>query len=357
MSVDTKHIRLAWEGRISGCQLGKAVEFLSLRDGNDALQEYLQRADALPLRDYVPLVEDTLVERFGRPSCRGQLERSEPDDDITYTVLALELLEEHGKDLSTDDVARAWLRRLPGGATFTAERAAYTTLLERASTGFPYGADPNFDLAECSDNPYSDWIGAQIRADLYGWVCPGDPSLAARLARQDAELSHREDGVHAAVFVAALAASIPDTESMSAAVDRALSYVPGRSGVSDVVGTARSLTGLADVRERLHSRYATLSPVHALNNLAIVVWSVLSFPDDYSAAVGEAVTLGWDTDCNGATVGGLLGIAGVGVPSHWTEPWQGRVAVSLLGPPELKLDDLVARTVAVARSFEQVPAE
>ena len=254
-------------------------------------------------------------------------------------------------------MARAWLRRLPGGATFTAERAAYATLLEHASSGFPYGAEPKFDLAKCSDNPYSDWIGAQIRADLYGWVCPGDATLATRLARQDAKLSHRGDGVHAAAFVAALAASIPDTETMSAAVDRALSYVPGRSGVAEVVGTARSLVGLADIRERLHSRYDTLSPVHALNNLAIVVWSILSFPADYSAAVGEAVTLGWDTDCNGATVGGLLGIAGVSVPEHWTDPWQGRVAVSLLGPPELALDDLVERTVVVARSFEQVPAE
>ena len=209
MPVDQQHIRLAWEGRISGCELGKAVELLSLRGGNDALLEYLRRADALPLRDYVPLVEGTLVERFGRASCRDHLERSEPDDDITYTVLALELLEEHGKDLTTDDVGRTWLRRLPGGATFTAERAAYATLLERASSGFPYGAEPRFDLAECSDNPYSDWIGAQIRADLYGWVCPGDADLAARLARQDAKLSHRDDGVHAAVFVAALGASIP----------------------------------------------------------------------------------------------------------------------------------------------------
>ena len=174
MPVDQQHIRLAWEGRISGCELGKAVELLSLRGGNDALLEYLRRADALPLHDYVPLVEGTLVERFGRASCRDHLERSEPDDDITYTVLALELLEEHGKDLTTDDVGRTWLRRLPGGATFTAERAAYATLLERASSGFPYGAEPRFDLAECSDNPYSDWIGAQIRADLYGWVCPGD---------------------------------------------------------------------------------------------------------------------------------------------------------------------------------------
>ena len=64
---------------------------------------------------------------------------------------------------------------LPGGNTFTAERAAYSTLLEKAKLGFVFGREPGFDLAECSDNPYNEWIGAQIRADLYGWVCPRGP--------------------------------------------------------------------------------------------------------------------------------------------------------------------------------------
>ena len=39
------------------------------------------------------------------------------------------LLEENGLDFTTTDVARAWLRLLPAGATWTAERAAYRTLL------------------------------------------------------------------------------------------------------------------------------------------------------------------------------------------------------------------------------------
>ena len=160
VAVDMTRIRNAWAGRISGCQLGKAVEVLSVTRGREALTAYLRQADALPLRDYVPLITGTLVEVTGRESCRGQFCRSEPDDDINYTVLALMLLERHGLKLSTEDVARAWLELLPAGSTWTAERAAYRILLERAGELFPQGAPAGFDLAECARNEYSDWIGA-----------------------------------------------------------------------------------------------------------------------------------------------------------------------------------------------------
>jgi ADP-ribosylglycohydrolase len=347
-TVDPARIRSAWAGRISGCQLGKAVEGLSVSGGRETLTSYLRRANAVPLRNYVPLIEGTLVELTGRQSCQGQFSRSEPDDDINYTVLALMLLERHGLELSTADVARAWLQLLPAGWTWTAERAAYRTLLERAGELFAQGAPPAFDLLECARNDYSDWIGAQIRADMYGWVCPGRPALAADLARRDASLSHRGDGVEAAAFVAALAAAVPTSRTLDEAVDVASREIASESGVSGAIELARSLVGAEHAVEQIHERYADLAPIHALNNLALVVWALLSYQDDYSAAVGEVVAGGWDTDCNGATVGGLWGLSGRPIPEHWTEPWRGRVAVTLAGVGELTLEGLVARTIAVA---------
>ncbi len=76
---------------------------------------------------------------------------------------------------------------------FTAERIAYRNLLD--------GYEP--DEAATVGNPFQDWIGAQIRTDVYGWVCPGDPSRAAALAWQDGRLSHRRNGLYGAMFVAA----------------------------------------------------------------------------------------------------------------------------------------------------------
>jgi len=340
----SERLRCAWQGRVSGCQLGKPVEILSMQAGHEALTDLLAKAGALPLRDYVPVVE-------GLPfvgSCRGRMVRSEPDDDINYTVLALLLMEENGLKLDTTAVARAWLRNLPVAWIFTAERAAFKTLLARANDFFAFGAEPGFDLAECSDNEWNDWIGAQIRADFYGWVCPGRSALAADLARRDASLSHRAEGVHGAAFVAALGAAIPDSGSLESAVATALDEIPEDSDCAEAVRLGREQAGREEGGAKVRDRYAGMSPVHTVNNLGLVVWALLSHPDDFGAAIGDAVAAGLDTDCNGATVGGLWGLQGKPIPQAWTEPWRGRVAVTLAGVGELELESLVQRTLAVA---------
>jgi len=331
--------------------LGKAVEVFSITQGRAALSAYLDGAGALPLRDYVPLVEDAPAQIFS-PACRGHLTISAADDDVNYSVLALELLEAHGRELRTEDVARAWLNRLPVGQTFTAERAAYRVLLSEGAEWFPGGADPGFDLALCSDNPYNDWIGAQIRADVYGWVAPGAPGLAARLARIDAELSHRGDGVDGAVLVAAWGAAIPGARGLESALDVALAEIPADGGVAAAAALGRELARAEQGPAEIHRAYSELSPVHTLNNLALVVWALLRHPDDFTAAVGDVVSAGWDTDCNGATVGALWGLQGKPIPEAWWAPWEGRVGLSLAGEREVSLDELVRRTCAVARSME-----
>ena len=357
MNIDSSRIRAAWQGRVSGCMLGKPVEVLSFQQGRAGLHAYLGDNDALPLRDYVPLAEGTIVDRLGRGCCRGHIERAEPDDDINYTLLALTVLEDKGITFNTADVGRAWLRLVPAGTTWTAERAAYRTLLNNMADEFVNGEQPGFDLGLCSDNEYNECIGAQIRADLYGWVCPGRPALAAELARRDAALSHRGEGVNGAVFVAALGASIPATNSLDEAIECALEQVPVGSAVAEAVQFGRDLEQDDHAVDHLGEKYHRLSPVHTLNNLALVVWALCSAHGDFSAAIGNAVAAGWDTDCNGATVGGLIGLTGADIPDNWTRPWRGRVGISLAGFSELSVDELVERTVAVATSIERSLSE
>ncbi|MGB5721048.1 MAG: ADP-ribosylglycohydrolase family protein, partial [Woeseiaceae bacterium] len=236
-------------------------------------------------------------------------------------------------------------------ATWTAERAAYKTLLNNMADDFVNGAEAGFDLELCSDNDYNEWIGAQIRADMYGWVCPGRPALAAELASRDASLSHRGEGVYGAAFIAALGAAIPAVENLDAAIADALEFIPADCKAASAVRFGQAIAGQPDAVDQLHDRYAGMSPVHTLNNLALVVWALCSDDGDFGAAIGDAVTAGWDTDCNGATVGGLLGLMNTPIPRAWTDPWNGRVGASLAGFDELSVDQLVDRTVKVARSI------
>jgi len=292
INVDPARIRAAWTGRISGCILGKPVEILSFQHGRRGLDAYLRAADSSPLRDYVPLLDGHDSDRIDSRCCRGHIVRAEADDDINYTLLALMVLEDKGAGFSTADVARSWLRRLPAGSTWTAERAAYRTLLEKMDDEFVNGAEPGFDLELCSDNPCNEWNGAQIRADLYGWVCPGRPALAADFARRDAALSHRGEGVHGATFIAALGAAIPTAQDLEAAIDAALEEIPGSSQTAVAVEFGRKLAGQAAAIDKLYKKYDGMSPVHTLNNLSLVVWALCSAHEDFSSAVGNAVAAG-----------------------------------------------------------------
>lgn len=344
-------IRQAWQGRISGCMLGKAVETFSMREGHAALHRYLDAVDALPLRDYIPFDPEHASPHLFTPCCRDKLDHGLADDDINYSVLALMLLEEHGTELTTTDVARAWLKWLPVASTFTAERAAYKILLERGHEWFPEGHLLGFEITECADNPYNDWIGAQIRADVYGWVCPGKPELAAHLAGQDAALSHRGEGIHGAVFVAVLGSSLAGGDTIEKALERALGFIPEDSDCADVVRRAHLLRDNPDGGNVLREQFPNMSVVHTVNNLGLVVWALTRYPDDFDAAIGDVVAAGLDTDCNGATVGALWALQGKPIPAHWTTPWQNKVGVSLAGMTLLDLDSLVDRTVKVTQSL------
>lgn len=349
----TARLQRAWQGRISGCMLGKAVETFSMRAGGDALQKYLSDVDALPLRDYIPYDPEHAPDLIDKRCCAGHLHQSWPDDDVNYSTLALMMLEKFGSQLTTTDVARTWMKYLPVASTFTAERAAYRTLLNKAHEWFPEGRDPGFDLLDCADNEFNDWIGAQIRADVYGWVCPGNPDLAARLVTEDAQLSHRDEGIYGAVLVAVWGALIPVCDNLEDALDRSLSYIPADSDCAAAVKLARGLVGQADGGISIRKHYPDMSVVHTVNNLALVVWALLSHPDDFSAAIGDVVAAGLDTDCNGATVGALWGLQDKTIPDFWSAPWGGNVGLSLAGTDTVNVAELIDRTVAVTVNLSE----
>jgi len=226
-----ERIRCAWLGRCVGNTMGKPVEGLSRAD----VEVYLRAADAWPLTGFVPYLEEPPVRTHpsAREASDGRFDAVPRDDDIDWTMLGLHVLETYGRGVTTDDIAREWLDRMPFTQTYTAERVAYRNLVA--------GLRP--PLTATVRNPYREWIGALIRVDAYGYVNPGDPAEAARLALVDASLSHTANGVYGrAVGCGSAGAGVGLLVGRGRLAGRAgggPAEVPARSQPTDLAGSVR----------------------------------------------------------------------------------------------------------------------
>lgn len=341
-------IRGAWMGRAIGCVLGKPVEGIP-RQGIDEIRRATGRD---PLRDYFTAVglDPATATRWpwnpdAAPTSLAETIAGTPeDDDINYTLIALRILEEHGPDFTAGDVAWCWLNDMPALRSFTAERIAYRNLL--------LGLEPP-DTANAG-NPFREWIGAQIRADLYGWVNPGAPLRAAEWAWRDASVSHTRNGLYGAMFVAAMSSAAITGCSIDEVLDAGASVIPAGSRMADAIAFGRRLGGSSDspsaAYRQLEQAYGNLHWVHVLNNAALVCYALTASQGDFDTALGLVVAGGWDTDSNGATVGAITGaLAGnSGIDRRWSDPLRGRVSSSLPGFDGVAFDELVTRTLSVA---------
>jgi ADP-ribosylglycohydrolase len=310
-----------------------------------------------PLKDYFAAVTQPVGRRpllSTNPCLRGQITRMERDDDIDYTITGLLLLERHGYDFATEHVAAFWLAELPFHKVYTAERVAYRNLVE--------GVPPS--QAGGYRNPCREWIGAQIRADSFGYACPGWPEKAAELGYRDAYLSHRKNGIYGEMLVAAMIAAAfvePDIETI---VRIGLSEIPKASRLAEAVGRVvrwwNESKGWEKVADRIDEHYGDLQGCHTITNAAIVVLGLLAGAEDFTAGIAASIMPGYDTDCNGATVGSILGArcGADSLPPHWVEPLNDRAMTIIASVHEARISDLARRTVRmVERHLTESAAE
>jgi ADP-ribosylglycohydrolase len=338
---DLDRIAGAWLGRAVGCVLGKPVENIP-REGIRAIA---QGTGNWPIDGWFTAVglDPAVGERWpwnkaSRPTSLAEnIDGIAEDDDLNFTMLAVVLLERAGRDFDVLDVAKLWLDYLPPGRIFTAERVAMRNLLEAVQP----------PATATRRNPFREWIGARLRVDVYGWAAQGDPVRAARLAWEDARLSHTANGVYAAMFMAAAHSASLSEATAAACADVGLSVVPRESRLAEAIRFARELDGEWEERvDALYERYGHYHWVHAINNTALVAAALYAF-DEFSPAIGAAVQGGWDTDTNGAAVGSIFG-ALCPIEERWSAPLHGRFATSIPSFDGITLDELVARTFAVA---------
>ena len=121
-------------------------------------------------------------------------------------------------------VGECWLNCLPVLHVCTAERVAYINMVNNLSPPASAGYR----------NAYREYIGAQIRGDFYGYVCPGDAAKAARLAWKDPASAHEERD-YGEMFAAAMLAEAAKETDMRKIIRTALLQIPPKSRLAEAI--------------------------------------------------------------------------------------------------------------------------
>ena len=336
----------AWYGRICGCMLGKTVEGIRTNE----LIPFLKETDNYPMHRYIYRKDlektDTSKYKFnfaGRVYA-DEIDGMPVDDDTNYVVLAQKVIEKYGRGFTPYDMSRAWLKYQDKDAYCTAERVAFVNFIK--------GYEP--PQSAIYKNPYREWIGAQIRGDYFGYINPGDPKLAADMAWRDASISHVKNGIYGEMWVAAMIAVAATTKNVEEIILGGLAEIPATSrlheGIISVMEHYKKGGAQNGCLEMICKKYDERSGhgwCHTISNAMIVAAALLYGEGDFSKSVCMAVESGFDTDCNGATVGSVLGMANGenGIPSYWKEPINDTLHTSIFGVGTVKISDCIEKTL------------
>lgn len=341
-----ERIHGAWLGRICGCMLGKTIEGVR----TDELIPMLKETGNWPLHRYIRRIDmnDAIYSKykFHFPS-RSYVDDGDgmpADDDTNYMVMAQYVVEQYGRDFTPYDMSRAWLFLQGKEAYCTAERVAYCNFIK--------GYEPPESAIYM--NPYREWIGAQIRGDYFGYINPGQPETAADMAFRDASISHIKNGIYGEMFIAAMLAVAACTDSIKDIILRGLAEIPHTSrlyeAVMRIVNDYSRGIDQSDCLAGIHTRWDEHSSYdwcHTISNAEIVTAALLYGEGNYSRSICMAVETGFDTDCNGATVGSIIGMAKGRkiIGDEWADDIKNTLHTSIFGKDTLAITDCVAMTM------------
>lgn len=294
-------------------------------------------------RPFEGWTKDRLEKKWGRIDRYVHEDQNVPlvvaDDDISGTLTFVRALEDSGLYAETPDdfFGETWLNYLIDGKTVlwwggmgvSTEHTAYLRLKHGVRS-------PESGSTALNGRVVAEQIGAQIFIDAFGMVAPGNPELAAELARRSARVSHDGEAVHGALVVAAMASAAFVEKRMDRLLDIGVSVIPADSLIArvhrDVRAWARQDRDWRKTYDRIAARYGYdkfSGGCHIIPNHAIMVLAWTYAPDDFHLSQAIINTAGWDTDCNAANVGSVMGVkvglAGINRSYEFQAPFADRV--------------------------------
>jgi ADP-ribosylglycohydrolase len=337
-------------GRMAGCTLGAPVEFWPI-ERMEALAHEL--SSSFPPKDYWSYIPHPYEKRYGispnESYTKDKMDGVPVDDDLAYTLLGLLVIEEYGSSFTTEEIGKSWLKYLPYACS--AEDVALKNL--KAGVQAFESGDKN--------NPYCEWIGADIRADPWGYLAPAWPERAAEMAYRDAYISHRRQGIYGEMYFAAVISAAFTVKHPVEALEIGLTEIPKDCELAKAIrwalNVAPTIHDYRQARETVEDRFVGMSPVHTINNACLTIWGLTIGGNDFTRVIGETVAMGMDNDCTAATAGSIIGaILGKNlIPQHWVNKFNNTVHSYLIGKTNFKIDNLTRRfTKAAIRIYDEI---
>ena len=328
----------AFLGRMAGCILGAAVEFWPVNKMKALARE---NGQPFPPTDYWNYLPEPESKRYNfspnKAYTRKGMNGVPVDDDITYTLLGLLVLEDFGPDFTITDIGKAWLKYLPMACT--AEHIALENLRRGCS---PIKAGEK-------NNPFCEWIGADIRADPWGYMAPGWPERAAEMAYRDAFISHRRQGIYGEMFFAAAISAAFAVDDPIEALKTGLTEIPKDCALAKAVRWALKessrIRNYKQAREAVENHFKGMSRVHTINNACLTTWGITMGGTDFTEVISETVAMGMDNDCAAATAGSVVGavIGKKKIPKHWYARFNNTIHSYLIGKRRFSITGILRR--------------
>jgi len=264
------------------------------------------------------------------------------DDDLSGTFTFLRALPDYGNslDLTPAQIGQTWLNYIIenrtilwwGGLGNSTEHTAYLRLKNGIQA-------PESGSIALNGKIVAEQIGAQIFIDGWAMVAPGNPELAADLARRAASVSHDGEAIYGAQVVAAMEAQAFIESDINKLMDCAVSLIPMDSVIYRMISDIREWhAGEPDwhkTRARFAPQYGYAcfgGHCHIVPNHGLIILGLLYGEDNFQKSMLVVNTSGWDTDCNAGNLGCLLGIKN-GLAGLESGPdWRGPIANRLYLP-------------------------
>lgn len=261
------------------------------------------------------------------------------NDDITFELSFLNAFKKKGYDVSSKDIALEWVGLVPCG--WSAEELA----LRNIKSGILPPESGTYN------NPFNEWIGAQMRGAICGMVAPGNPKLAAKLAWYDGEVSHANNGILGEVFNAVMVSLAYVKDDIKDIVKTAIDLIPENSEYFSVIRFALDMCLKYNKWElalkECEEKYIKYNWIHAYPNACAEIIALWYGDGDYEKTLHIVTMCGIDVDCNAAQIMPIIGIQkGMGIiPKKLIHPAFNKIITYMRAMKEMTLDELVEETV------------